>query len=91
MRWIRLIVEKVNKLFIGNKNKDYKNFLNFSERALKNKNNNIELLENAFGLIFTWETLIGLLKLFLRLNYFQMNMTKNFYILQLLNLLEEMS
>ena len=43
-------------LYIGNflssivasKNKDYKNFLNFSERALKNKNNNIELLENAF-------------------------------------------
>ena len=27
IRWIRLIVEKVNKLFIGNKNKDYKNML----------------------------------------------------------------
>ena len=43
-------------LYIGNflssivasKNKDYKNFLNFSEKALKTKNNNIELLENAF-------------------------------------------
>ena len=48
--------ENLEPLYIGNflssiiasKNKDYKNFLSFSEKALKSKNNNIELLENAF-------------------------------------------
>ena len=48
--------ETLEPLYIGNflssifasKNKDYKNFLHFSERALKSKNSNIELLENAF-------------------------------------------
>ncbi len=33
---------------IASKNKDYKSFLNFSEKALKSNSNNIELLENAF-------------------------------------------
>ena len=33
---------------IASKNRDYKKFLSFSEKALKSKNNNIELLENAF-------------------------------------------
>ena len=33
---------------IASKNKDYKSFLSFSEKALKSKSNNIELLENAF-------------------------------------------
>ena len=49
MRSIRLIVEKVNKLFIGNKNKDYKNMLlmnsnkeRFSEIYRKNLWNSSE-------------------------------------------------
>ena len=48
--------ETLEPLYIGNflssifasRNKDYKNFLHFSERALKSKKSNIELLENAF-------------------------------------------
>ena len=48
--------ENLEPLYIGNflssiiasKNRDYKKFLSFSEKALKSKNNNIELLENAF-------------------------------------------
>ena len=48
--------ENLEPLYIGNflssiiasKNKDYKKFLSFSEKALKSKSNNIELLENAF-------------------------------------------
>ncbi len=48
--------ENLEPLYIGNflssiiasKNKDYKSFLNFSEKALKSNSNNIELLENAF-------------------------------------------
>ena len=48
--------ENLEPLYIGNflssiiasKNRDYKSFLSFSEKALKSKNNNIELLENAF-------------------------------------------
>ena len=48
--------ERLESPYIGNflssivakKNRDYKSFLDFSERALKSKNNNIGLLENAF-------------------------------------------
>ena len=48
--------ENLEPLYIGNflssiiasKNKDYKSFLSFSEKALKSKSNNIEILENAF-------------------------------------------
>ena len=48
--------ENLEPLYIGNflssiiasKNRDYEKFLIFSEKALKSKNNNIELLENAF-------------------------------------------
>ena len=48
--------ENLEPLYIGNflssivasKNRDYKKFLSFSEKALKSNNNNIELLENAF-------------------------------------------
>ncbi len=48
--------ENLEPLYIGNflssiiasKNKDYKSFLSFSEKALKSKSNNIELFENAF-------------------------------------------
>ena len=48
--------ENLEPLYIGNflssiiasKNRDYKKFLSFSEKALKSKSNNIELLENAF-------------------------------------------
>ena len=48
--------ENLEPLYIGNflssiiasKNKDYRSFLSFSEKALKSKSNSIELLENAF-------------------------------------------
>ena len=48
--------ERLGSPYIGNflssivakKNRDYKSFLDFSERALESKNNNIGLLENAF-------------------------------------------
>ncbi len=49
-------LETLEPLYIGNflasifatKKRDYKKFLGFSEEALKSKNNNLELLENAF-------------------------------------------
>ena len=48
--------KKLESLYVGNflssivakKNRDYKSFLDFSERALKSKSNSIDLLENAF-------------------------------------------